>query len=188
MKSKIRIAMCVGLAGIAMFAVSCGDDNPVAPAAVDRSETKLGTYTSSFTATSGVEPSQPYVAAIVFGVWDELATLDPPDVVLFDNRTFADGEKFTADKFNTGGFSEIADRLTDNIDRIVYVSAEAGPTFQTEYNVESLIFQNLPSTRPGPDLAGFTITGIHVTVDLNVTENAGTWTTALTFFITILGH
>ena len=189
MRNRAGILQVLTLGAMCAFTAGCGDDegNPMAP---PRSEIKLAVYTSTVTSVSSVEPSQPYVAHLEFGVFDKdpASFDDPPDAVVFGDREFEDGGALEARLFDTAHLGEIAKRLTDNVDRYVYVRAQAGGVIATRFDFESLIFQYFDPTRPGPDLAGSNVTGIKVTTHIDVAENLGLWTTEFTYFITVFGR
>ncbi len=188
MRNGTRILLTLGT--MCAFAAGCSDDegSPAAPT-LDR-ESKLAVFTSTVTSTSGVEPTQPYVAHVEFGVFDRdpASFDDPPDAVVFGDLELEDDESYMARPFNTEHLQELAERLTDNVDRYVYIRARTGGVTATRYDFESLIFTYIDPSRPGPDLSGLDVTGIRVNTRIKVTESGGLWTTELTYGITVVGH
>jgi hypothetical protein len=193
MGTRTRTAVYTTLATIAMFTAGCGDDdtgnNPTGPSAV---EIVLATFSSSGSASGPDEPSLPYAMIIQIGVDDKVldSYAELPDPIVFSDRTFEDDTNFIARPFETPDFGILAMRLTDGRDTSAYVAMHAvDGGGSSSSGPESGIFTYAPGlSLVGPDLAGYTVTGLQVELDIEVTENAGFWTQAYTCTLSILGH
>lgn len=191
MRVDSRSILFAVLLSIVALSVSCGDDEG-SPAGVAPEEIVLATITGAGSGSGPDEPPQPYAMVIEIGVSDHVipAYTDLPDPIVFSNRTFGDDTDFIAGAWNTRDFGVAAERLTDGGDNTVYVgmyhlsgggSSRQGP--------ESQMFDyDAGLSRVGPDLQGYTVTGLRVQLDIEVTENAGRWTEAYTCTLSVLGY
>lgn len=193
MDARTRTVVYTTLAAIAMFTAGCGDDdsgnNPTGPSAV---ETVLATITGGGSSSGPDQPTQPYAMVIEIGVADRVIPgyTDLPDPVVFSDRTFGDDTNFIADALTTDGFGIMAERLTDGLDTSVYVAMQTvSGSGSSSFGLESTSFQYAPGlSRNGPDLDGYTVTGLRVELDIEVTLVGVTWTQAYTCTLSILGY
>lgn len=192
MRIDCRSNVLMGLLAAVALTVSCGDDesnsNPTAPAP---EEMVLATFSSAGSGSGPDEPTAPYAMVIEIGVADrELPGYEYPDPILFSNRTFGDDTNVIARKWDTTGLGVMAARLTDGEDSTVYVSMMAiDGGGSSSFGLESTLLTYEPGlSRVGPDLDGYTVTGVQVVLDIEVTQNGGTWTQAHECTISIIGY
>ena len=109
---------------------------------------------------------------------------------MFSNQTFGDDTDIIARPWDTDGLGIAADRLADGEDNTVHVGMRAiSGGGSTRGGLESQVFEYAPGLNlVGDDLQGYTVTGIRVQLDIEVTESNGWWTQAYTCTLTVLGH
>lgn len=183
--------LCVSIAALALFGGGCGDDDPVAVAP----DLVLATFETNMTSTSPTPPTLPLAAYVEFGIES-----DPPDnttdypepLILGDYAMTEAGETVVHRAVGTPGFGVVAGRLTDGIDESAYYSVSvAGVGASGRGGVESSLFDYPPGIeRTGPDLAGYVVTGISITLDeLSLTQEMdGRWTVAVEITGAIVGR
>ncbi len=190
MRIDSRIPVVTTLAALAL-SVSCGDDS-TNPAGEPVEEIVLATFTSGGSSSGPTQPPQPYGIVIEIGVDDEV--LDPyaetVDPLVLGNKTFGDDTDVIARPWDTQGLGVMASRLTDGLDTSGSVSVHTiGGGTSYNSGLESMLFDYEPGlSRNGPDLEGYTVTGLRVQVDLEVTDSGGWWTIAHACTLSILGH
>ncbi len=189
MRSHSRRFLCASSMAVVMLTVSCGDDDGT-PSGVAPEEIVLARTTGGGS-SSGFEEPEPAMV-IEIGVSEELLPSygELPDPLVFSNRTFGDNTNYIARPFDAAGLGVMADRLTDGMDTTLYLgvhTVEGGGSSSFGPESQALGY-NMELSRPGPDLQGFTITGLQVQLDIEVTESGGLWTLAYEYTLSILGH
>lgn len=118
-----------------------------------------------------------------------LPAFEEPDTLYFGNRSMNDGLPFTARASNTTNFNHLATRLSDGVDGTAHVGVTTHIGGGSANGPESGIFESPPDiVRTGPDLVGFTITGVKLEVDIDVTQNGSVWEMSYDYQVTILGR
>ena len=191
MRINTRILSTVLLAALAL-SVSCSDDDGGNPTTTAPEEIVLATFTGAGSSSGPDQPPQPYGMYVEIGVDSEVIpgyTRDP-EPMLFTNAPFGDDTNFMARPWNTDGLGIMAQRLTDGDDTTIQVymrNLEGGGS--SNFGLESQVLIYEPGlSRVGPDLDGYTVTGVRVQLDLEVTDNAGWWTQAYDCTISIIGY
>ena len=189
MLTSFRTVMFVGLVALAALTAGCGDDDD-GPAAPGEAEMALAAFTSGGSISGPNEPPTPPSIVLEVGVAHMLLPVfQDPDTLYFGDRTLRDNAIFTRRPADTPNFSHLATRLTDGVDGTAMVQATHFSGGGSNSGPESTMFESPAEvTRNGPDLVGYTITGVRMEVDIDVTENAGTWTMSYTYTVTILGR
>ncbi len=191
MRIDSRIILCTALLAAAALNVNCSEDSST-PMSAPEAEMVLATFTTSGSSSGPDEPAQPYAMIIELGVDDHVldSYAEVPEPMLFADRTFGDDTNIIFRHWSMRDFEYLADRMTDGENNTAYVaqhtvSGGGGST----WGYESSVFEYASGLeRFGPDLIGYTITGLQVELDIEVTQNAGRWTQAHTMTISILGR
>ncbi len=188
MLMAVRTVMFGGLIAIAALTAGCGDDDN--PAGQGEPEFTLATFTSGGSTTGPNEPPQPPSIVVEVGVAHMLLPVfQVPDTLYFGTRTLKDRASFTGRAGNTPNFSHLATRLTDGVDGTAMVQATHFAGSGSNSGPESTMFESPAEvTRNGPDLVGYTITGVKIEAEIDVTRNVNSWTMSYGYTVTILGH